>query len=75
MTHIDIAIGNGFGGLPATLYVWSDPDGDGDPTDATVIASAAIELVEGMNDLNENTLFNVPEVFIGPNGTSFFVGC
>jgi parallel beta-helix repeat protein len=73
ITHVDIAIFESVG-QPATIYVWSDPNGDGDPTDATVLASQPFTIVEDMIDLNENTLIDIPDTFVGPNGTSFFVG-
>ena len=38
---IEVAWGNCAAGIAATVYVWEDPNGDGDPTDAQVIASAA----------------------------------
>jgi len=59
-------------GTPVTVYLWSDPDGDGSPVDAQVIVSAATTVVNADSDiLNAVAL---PETYVGPPGTSFFVG-
>jgi hypothetical protein len=46
ITAIDVAFGRYFGGsgmlngAPVALYVWSDPNNDGNPSDGQVLASA-----------------------------------
>lgn len=54
----------------ATVYVWSDPDGDGSPVDARVLASVQIPIAT----LGVWQTIDLPDTLIGPNGTSFFVG-
>ena len=60
-------------GLPVQLAIWSDPNNDGEPSDAVLLAS-----ISGViQDANTNTFvtytFPAP-VNIGGAGTSFFVG-
>jgi hypothetical protein len=59
-------------GTPAVVYLWSDPNGDGDPTDAQVLASAATASENANTDIF--TTVPIPGTFVGPVGTSFFVG-
>ena len=33
-----------------------------------------VALRDGIIDLNENSLFDIPDTYVGPAGTSFFVG-
>ena len=56
-------------GLPYTAVLWSDPNGDGDPTDAVVLATAPGVVSQQGTD----TFLITP---ITPTGvaTSFFVG-
>ncbi len=57
---------------PVTVYLWSDPDGDGDPADAQVLASVETA-VTGAGPNEFNAVF-VGEVYVGEAGTSFFAG-
>ncbi len=57
-------------GRPAWVYLWSDPNGDGDPTDALVLREAQTILGE----YDWFTRVDIPDTFVGPAGTSFFVG-
>jgi len=59
-------------GTPTTVYLWSDPNQDGDPTDAQVLASAVSTVVNADTDIL--TRVDLPDTFIGPAGTSYFVG-
>ncbi|MHC5109458.1 MAG: PA14 domain-containing protein [Planctomycetota bacterium] len=59
-------------GTPADVYLWSDPNGDGNPNDAQTIVSAAISIQSPATD--SFMTVNIPETFIGPAGTSFFAG-
>ena len=69
---VRVAFANIALGTNVNIYLWSDPDGDGDPTDAQVIASTTTTVVNpGTNTLNFVAL---PETVVGPAGTSFFVG-
>jgi hypothetical protein len=67
----DIAVGN-LNGTPVTVYLWSDPNGDGNPADAVVLASAAG--VVSNSDTDTFNSFPIPPTNVGPNGTNFFVG-
>ncbi|MCP3903961.1 MAG: hypothetical protein GY715_10040 [Planctomycetes bacterium] len=72
ISAIEIAWGNTVTNQPATLYVWSDPNGDGDIPDAQVLAS-----VDTVTQNVNTNIFNVEPIvptFVGPAGTSFFVG-
>ena len=57
-------------GTEMGVYVWSDPDGDGDPTDAQVLWSGSVT-VEATNVF---TSIELPEVPVGGGGAGFFVG-
>ena len=57
-------------GDPFTAYVWSDPNGDGDPADAQVLSSRESTIFSGWSFTD--TL--IPPIYVGPEGTSFFVG-
>ena len=59
-------------GTPTTVYLWSDPNQDGDPIDAQVLASAAAAAANGDTDIF--TRVDLPDAFIGPAGTSYFIG-
>lgn len=76
ITALDIAIGHGLqdppAGTPLVAYVWNDPDQDGDPSDARVLASTAgFAPGPGVHGLLTHA---IPPVVVGPAGTSFFVG-
>ncbi len=72
VTDIELAWGLMASGTPATLCLWLDPDGDGDPTDAQPILShvAQAQFPQTAIVVSED----VPDTYIGPAGTSFFVG-
>jgi len=57
-------------GTQVNAYVWSDPDGDGDPSDAQVLwaGAATVQLTDFLSRID------VPDVEVGENGASFFVG-
>ena len=69
---IRVMLGNAFSGVTYRVGLWSDPNGDGIPADAQVIVSvsAATEFA------NQNAFdtIQIPPTYIGPAGTSFFVG-
>ena len=73
ITAVSLAWGDMSGdGTPSTVYLWADPNGDGDPTDATVLASAATAVANNGTDIFSTV--EIPQTFVGPVGTSFFVG-
>ena len=53
-----------------TLAIWSDPDGDRNPTDAQLIHSQPATSKTSW----QTSTFALPDVYIGPAGSSFFVG-
>lgn len=55
-------------GSLVTAYLWSDPNGDGTPGDAAVLASATAAVN------SEDVTFDIPDTFVGAAGTGFFVG-
>ena len=71
---IELVWGDTYPGMPAEVVLWTDPDGDGNPTDAQVIRT-----VDTMT-MNVNTIIPIwntipiPPTYIGSAGTSFFVG-
>ena len=72
ITHVDMQVSELAVGRNMTLHVWSDPDGDGDPTDAQVLSSLPVQIDETMG--YQFVRFDVPDVDLGPDGVSFFVG-
>ena len=56
------------------LYIWSDPDGDGSPADAEVIAGIT-GLVQFEDQIERLITYDFPKpVDLGPAGSNFFVG-
>ena len=75
VTDFELTFGaQGAIGKPVTLYLWSDPNGDAEPSDATVLMSHSFIVEPGMNDPDVLTRIDVPDTFVGPAGTSFFAG-
>ncbi len=64
--------GTPFNGVPVTAYLWSDPNNDGNPSDAVVLASAAGITANSLTDIFN--VFTIPATNVGPDGTNFFVG-
>jgi hypothetical protein len=79
ITSVSIAWGTGerLDGLPYTVAVWSDPNGDGNPTDAVLLTtSSGVVSMEGTNTfiitLVTPTTITTPNFFVGfliPNTT------
>ena len=60
-------------GTPVTIAVWSDPNGDGNPSDAALLGSVAGTIQNsGTNTFVTYTL--TPAVTLPAGATSFFVG-
>ena len=57
-------------GKPVTVYLWSDPDGDGNPADAQVLAA----LPTTVSAYSAWCTVPIPDTYLGPAGTSFFAG-
>lgn len=62
----------GADGLSVRVLIYADPNGDGDPSDAVLLADTATE-----NFFEDWSLpfakIRVPHVFVGPVGRSFFI--
>jgi len=69
---ISVAWGNVPDGTECTVYLWSDPNQDGDPTDAQVIASAPTMVANA--DMDVLTTVTIPTTSVGAAGTKFFAG-
>ncbi|HVP12559.1 MAG TPA: choice-of-anchor J domain-containing protein [Phycisphaerae bacterium] len=69
---VEIAYGPFYDGSPVTVYVWSDPNQDGNPSDARVLA--AVETTVAFSDENIFNWVAIPVTVVGPTGTHFFVG-
>ena len=72
LSSVDVVWGNTFPGQPAKVVIWSDPDGDGSPADARVIAT--FETISTNVIFGEYTRIEFPPTRVGPAGTSFFLG-
>jgi hypothetical protein len=70
--NVKVVIGNAFSGQPYRVAVWSDPNQNGQPEDSVVIATADAVVANG--NTNIFNVIEIPPTFIGPAGTSFFVG-
>jgi hypothetical protein len=58
-------------GQPVIVYLWSDPNGDGNPSDAKVLRS--VRGVTANVDTNTFNLFPITPITL-PVGSHFFVG-
>lgn len=56
-------------GVPAMLHVWSDPDEDGDPADAQLIAERGV-MIKG----SRSFICDFEPIKLGAPGTPFFFG-
>ena len=72
VSELQIAWGALTPGTLATVGLWSDPDGDGDPTDANLLVS--VPTASSLELTGTFVRIDIPDTFIGPSGTSFFVG-
>ena len=72
ITDVDIFVSDAASGKNMSVYIWSDPDGDGDPTDARVLASLPVSIDASV--AGRWNRFDLPDVDFGSDGVSFFVG-
>lgn len=69
---IGVVYGPGYPNYPIDVVVWSDPNNDGDPSDAQVLTRKATVMRNiGTNIYN---VVEIPGTYIGEAGTSYFVG-
>lgn len=69
---IDVMYGLVPEGKPHTIYLWSDPNGDGNPDDAQVLAAVPTIAVD-VGEAFLYTRIDIPDIDLAP-GSSFFVG-
>lgn len=72
ISEIQFVWGETYPGMPAKIGLWSDPNGDGDPSDAQVLQLVNAE-TQNVNEMIWNKV-PIPPTYIGPPDTSFFVG-
>ena len=70
---VELAYGVAPEGFPVTVGVWSDPDGDGDPSDAVLLASLETVVQSPWIPVTIVSLA-LPETVLGTPGDSFFIG-
>ena len=63
-------------GLPVTLALWNDPNNDGDPHDATLLATTTATTIDdfGNNIAMRMSIYPIAPTFVGSWGEGFFVG-
>ena len=69
---IDISWGLAWPGQTAKVAVWKDPDGDGDPTDAELLAE--VETLTTETYSGRMVRVPIPPTRIGDDGDTFFIG-
>jgi hypothetical protein len=70
---VELAFGEGIPeGDPVTVHVWTDPNNDGDPTDAVRRISVTVKAAAPGS--SQFTTVDVPDFVLGESGTWFFVG-
>ena len=72
ITHVDMQVSAFAVGENMLICVWSDPNGDGNPSDAQVLSSLPVQVDEAM--AWEVVRFDVPDVDLEFDGVPFFVG-
>ena len=73
LREVEVAFGAGTPlGTPATVHVWTDPDGDGIPDDAVRKVSVPVSVTSSGSSTYLSV--DVPDVYVGAAGSWFFVG-
>ena len=70
VTAIRTPFGSSALGNFVSVHIWSDPNQDGDPTDAQPLVTVPYQIVQ--DDLQVR--IELPRTSVGPNGTIYFVG-
>jgi hypothetical protein len=72
----EVAWGSCSWGDAAKVVIWSDPDGNGDPSDAELLleVSTTIQSPNSSNGPADFVTVTIPPTYVGPAGTSFFAG-
>jgi parallel beta-helix repeat protein len=74
VTAIDVKFGSAIVGSPVRIGVWSDPNGDGNPSDALLLSSREMTVAPGMDSPALMNRIDVPDVDVGAAGTNYFIG-
>ena len=73
LRSVELAFGDGIPeGDPVTVHVWTDPNNDGDPTDA--VRRISVTVKAAAPGTSQFTTVDVPDFVLGETGTWFFVG-
>jgi hypothetical protein len=70
VTAIRTPFGSSSLGYFVSIHIWSDPNQDGDPTDAQPLITVPYQIVQ--DDLVVQ--IDLPRTYVGPEGTKYFVG-
>ncbi|MCB9852894.1 MAG: hypothetical protein H6819_07345 [Phycisphaerales bacterium] len=71
---VSIAFGTGADGRIFSIGVYSDPNGDGDPSDAVLLSRTQRDVIASNEDTGIFNEFVIDPADVGPPGSSFFVG-
>ncbi|MFM1822554.1 MAG: hypothetical protein RI967_820 [Planctomycetota bacterium] len=74
ISAVEVVWGDTYPDLPAEVVVWTDPDGDGDPTDARVLITVDTRSMKIDFPSDNVNVVPIPPTFVGTAGASFFVG-
>ncbi len=72
VTSVQVAWGSMPPGSPAKVALWRDPNGDGDPADAVPLME--VETTSSEEFTGSLVEVDVPDTWVGPVGSRFFVG-
>ena len=74
ISAVEVVWGDTYPDLPAEVVVWRDPNGDGNPTDATALITVDTRSMKIDFPSDNLNVVRIPPTWVGPAGTSFFVG-
>ncbi len=74
ISAIEVVWGDTYPDLPAEVVLWSDPNGDGNPSDAQVLVTVDTRSMKIDFPSDNLNVVAIPPTYVGPAGTSFFVG-
>ena len=74
VSAVEVVWGDTYPDLPAEVVLWSDPNGDGNPADARVIVAVDTRSMKIDFPSDNLNIVRIPPTWVGPAGTSFFVG-
>ena len=76
LTHVAIAwLAYGPAGIEGQVVIYADPNNDGHPSDAVLLATAPMSLLTDFGTIGDtHTVYRVPTTYVGEPGESFFIG-